>query len=350
MNNETINNKMDWVDNLRVLATISVIFVHVTGNIYEFNKEAITGWWFANIFNGGLRFCVPVFFMLTGALTLSKEISIPLFFKKRVSRVLIPFMLWSVLYTLFSLKQRFFVGNGVSIKETGLLILNQLQFSSSYHFWYIYVLLGLYLFSPIMGKWLRNANSSEMLYFIIIWLVINTLSQPLFEKYRTGIELRYFTGYLGYIVLGYYLAYTEFENRKRVLVVSWILFSVGVLVTLFGTYYLSNKKNWIDLYFYDYVIPNVIAASIGIFLIIKNYKLKNKLVMKIRDFIAKYSFGVYLCHVMILQIIEPMGISWKLIGPGTGIIITTIVCLILCLVLVYSLSKVRFLKYLSGVY
>ena len=69
--------KIYWVDNLRFLATISVIFLHVASPIYfQFGKVSDAYWWTAFLYSGTTRFGVPIFLMLTGALILPKNYSI----------------------------------------------------------------------------------------------------------------------------------------------------------------------------------------------------------------------------------------------------------------------------------
>jgi surface polysaccharide O-acyltransferase-like enzyme len=89
--------KLLFADYMRVLATLSVILLHCAGDyLYQFKlgEMDVTRWWICNIYDSSVRWCVPVFVMLSGVLLLrpKKVESIPDFLKKRMMRVFIPFL------------------------------------------------------------------------------------------------------------------------------------------------------------------------------------------------------------------------------------------------------------------
>jgi surface polysaccharide O-acyltransferase-like enzyme len=74
--------KISWLDNLRVNATIGVILIHASATIlFRFTKVPADYWWMANLYNGGYRYVVPIFVMLSGALLLPREEPIGPFLK-----------------------------------------------------------------------------------------------------------------------------------------------------------------------------------------------------------------------------------------------------------------------------
>ena len=103
-------NTIVWIDNLRILATISVIFLHVSSPLlYNFEGKEDLNWWTGNIYDGTVRFCVPVFVMLTGSLMLSKDYDLNDFLKIKLMRIIIPFLFWSVIYILYGLVSKFLI-------------------------------------------------------------------------------------------------------------------------------------------------------------------------------------------------------------------------------------------------
>lgn len=93
-----------WVSNLRVIATIAVVFVHTASSLVtKFDLLPIELWNYANFYGAIFRFCVPVFVMITGVLMLNKEGEIGVFFKKRFVRIGLPLLFWSVCYVLWSI-------------------------------------------------------------------------------------------------------------------------------------------------------------------------------------------------------------------------------------------------------
>src|ERR1700679_1783645 len=103
MQNE--KERLSWMDNLRALATFGVIFLHVSYLLLgKFDKTPGTfkTWWAGNIYDSSVRFCVPVFLMLSGALVLGNHMPLTIFLKRRFTRLLFPFIFWSIIYMFFN--------------------------------------------------------------------------------------------------------------------------------------------------------------------------------------------------------------------------------------------------------
>jgi surface polysaccharide O-acyltransferase-like enzyme len=342
-------NKTLWFDNLRVIATIGVIFIHVSSD-YAPSSGSITAYnfWVGNIFDSASRFSVPLFVMLSGALLLSKDYGIKVFLKKRLFRLVLPFLFWSLIYISNSLFRRVQDGETLYFFNTIKDILIQLRDGSSIHFWYIYMIIGVYLFIPIIGKWVRIAGEKEMKYFLAIWIFTLIFNQPVIEDFKPDIDLSYFSGFLGYLIVGYYISVKSFHNQKRVNIISTVMILVGLLSTIFGTYLVLYFKNEYVSTFYECLSPNIFLFSTGIFLLCKNKDLSNKTFVTIRDFISQYSYGIFLVHVLVLSYIDDLGIRWNFINPVIGIPTTVFVCLIISSVIIYLVNKVPYGKYISG--
>src|ERR1700743_2355755 len=93
---------IDWISNLRLIALYAVIVLHCTAPVLRFDKVPLADWWVADFYKGLVRFAVPVFVMITGALLLHKKYEIGNFLKKRLLRVVVPFLFWSLVYIWYS--------------------------------------------------------------------------------------------------------------------------------------------------------------------------------------------------------------------------------------------------------
>jgi surface polysaccharide O-acyltransferase-like enzyme len=286
--------------------------------------------------------------MLTGALLLPKHYEISDFLKKKFIRIVLPFIFWGVIYISFLV----FVKVSQGIKFTFLQAIQQLyqifQNGIYPHFWYIYLSIGLYLFIPILGRWARNATEKEILYFLIIWSCILCFNYPIFSKYKIDFSLSYFSGYIGYLVLGYYLSLKSDFGKISAHTISFLLIGLGIGSTVLGTTLSSIVAGKFDKTFYEYLTPNVLLLSIGVFVFFKNQHAKNKRFKKLRMNISKYSYGIYFVHILVLMVLNKIGIIGALINPIIGVPITTLVCIMLSLGIIYCLNKIQLLKNFAG--
>ncbi|SFD16179.1 acyltransferase [Algibacter pectinivorans] len=338
-----MKGKLIWLDNIRVISTLAVVMLHVASPIIpKYGNIPDNIWMIGNIYNGAVRFCVPLFFMLSGALLLSKDYNLNSFLKKRFWRIIPPFIFWSLVYIIYD-----HVLNGkksYTLIDFTKLVIRKIFNGSQHHLWFVYTLLGLYLFIPILRKWVKNSSNNEILYFLIIWLVTIIYSLQNYKLYLPKIPLTNFAGYIGYIVLGYYLS--NFKIKNKYIPIS--MFLIGLIITIVGTYGITVSKNEFSEYFYKYLAPNVILSSAGMFLMLKNTSIKNKKTKQIICFFSDQSFGIYLLHLLILTILNFIGINWSFINPIIAIPITTIICFLLSSLTIHLLRKIKYGKYISG--
>lgn len=343
------DQKFDWADNLRVVATIAVISLHTASHIFfRYNEIPLQPWLFANAYNGLSRFCVPVFVMLSGALLLPRAYEIVDFLKKRGSRLIFPLLFWSLVYIAYNVADRYGEGQHMGLTETVKFICYQLRDGSAYHLWYVYMLIGIYLFVPIIGKAIRNCTEQQILYFLTIWLLVLISRLPYLKMLQSAIDFTYFTGYLGYFILGYYLSLKTFKSRF-ILFYAALLFLAANLVTFSGTWYLTRTNGAAVQSFYENMTPNILCSAIAIFVFFRHLgTLHQPFLVKIRDFIARYSYGIYLVHVLVLTLCYRFGLSGDFVHPAFGIPLLTAFCLLVSAVCVYLVRKLPFGRHISG--
>lgn len=347
-----IKEKFFWIDCLRVLASFGVVLMHTAAPLLNQYGEVSGGdWWTSNFYCNSLRCRIPIFLMITGALILPKTYnSIGEFLGKRVVRIVYPLFFWSVIYLARQLILLFQEGRISSIVDVLKFIVLEMKTGASFHFWYIYVLIGLYLFFPILSEWIRKGSGNEIKYFILIWSVTIISSWPLINIVFPNIELRYFSGFIGFPVLGYLLMKTEYNNEGRIRLISILLALAGTAGTMIGTFLLSKHKGSLSDGLYGHFSPSVIATAIGIFLLFKylNIQKRDGLFSKLILFFSKYSYGIYLSHILILWIMTTLGFNHSFTNPLLGIPFTAILCFILSALLVWGVNKLPAGKYISG--
>ena len=220
----------------------------------------------------------------------------------------------------------------------------------SIQFWYVYMILGLYIFSPILSRWIQNAPIKEIEYLILIWILISIFQ--FFDMDSILLDyLRYFTGAIGYFVLGYYLTIKKnrlLHDRK----LGIILFISGTLITILGTVGLSYMLADQSLFFIQLgdITPGACLQGIGLFIIVFNSDF-NKLDRIITDLIVKISissYGIYLVNILVINLLEKYGIinfnGFALLNIGLSIILV----LIISYAIIELMSRFKILRHFTG--
>ncbi|MCL2115852.1 MAG: acyltransferase [Methanobrevibacter sp.] len=338
-------NRIFYLDQLRALAIIGVIGIHVS----PYFLDSLTGASFLFI----SEFAIPIFLMLSGVLLLNKEYSISEFLKKRYPRIIIPFLFWGCVFVIFAILFQNMSFHFSSL-ETGMLFIGNMFLGiQGYlpHFWYVWLILSVYLFFPIINKWIKNSSFSEIRYFLFIWFITSIFATFDFPYYY--IDLRYFAGSIGFVILGYYLA----KDNNKIIgnIFLWsLLFLISTIVRVV-CYDLSIGTN----HFTIYSTLSVIQAA-SFFLMIKNFN-DNKLFTKVSSFLkngvfgsltvllSKYSYGIYLVHVLFI-------LSFKILIDFTNksaiiwIPFLIIVTLLFSLGFLIILNKIPILNKITGVH
>lgn len=299
-----------WPDRLRNLSTVMVILIHAAAPIAHGEGMDYNGswWWSGNFWNSLTRPGVPLFVMLSGYLLLGKDYPLPDFLKRRFTRVVIPAIFWMVVYSFYN-----YMANGkpATIVEAFRGIVTG---PVHYHLWFIYLIIGLYLVYPMLRPWVRTATQQDYLYLFVMSAFCTWVYKFIATAFGMwiGVYFELFTNNVGYFVLGYYLGTfvpgeagkepsmaVRFFSKKYTPV---ILIVAGTLFTMFGSYWLNiySSTDPAQVYFYDYLTPNVAIASVGWFLLAKRTFNSRPLLDIERDFTAA-SFGVYFAHVLVMD-------------------------------------------------
>ena len=158
------------------------------------------------------------------------------------------------------------------------------------------MLVGIYLLYPIINFFITAAKEIHVRYFLIVWFVVNSvvgIADNIFDV-NLGIELNFFTGYVGYFVLGYYL--NTFTFTKQTVRNAYLLCIAGFLISILFPYVctLFNFEGRHQLIESDFT-PDIVLVVTGLFLWMKNkYYIVEKpsIATKIISDISKESFGI----------------------------------------------------------
>ena len=324
METVTTKQRIIYLDFLKVIAIFLMVANHCVDNVTP--AERALPWYnlWGSVYNSFTRPAIPLFMMVTGILLLPTKMDMGSFYKKRLSRVLIPFLVWSVLYNLFP----WFTGLLNCDPETihvffkwadtsqtfGDALRNILMIPFNFsafavQMWYVYLLIGIYLYIPVFSAWVEKSDKRSQRIFLAIWAV--SLFVPYLRNYLTenlfgecswnefGL-FYYFAGFSGYMLLGYHLVKYPLQMSKvSKYALAAIAFAIGYAVTLIGfknaTAVEGQSEAMVELFF-TFCSPNVALMTFAIFLICKDLRFENK---RVNRFISQFSictFGIWMCH------------------------------------------------------
>lgn len=358
MSQPTNLNRTLYYDILRIVATFAVILLHVSCSYWDTNTFNLD-WNVRNIYDSLVRWCVPIFVMISGALFLNpqKQIFTKKLYTKNIVRIISAFFLWSFIYTIY---QYVFINN----QDITTLIVY--FFNGPYHFWFLYMIVGLYITVPILRQITKDISTTK--YFLIIAfiftfvlpliLVITSKALPFITIKSIGItrlsykifniiNLSIITiGYSGYFILGYYLNYI-FNPSKRQLKFIYSLGIISFILIATFTASISYIKGGLSEYFYDYLTLFVLFEAIAVYLFVKNFTPKLKLslkAIKIITYLSNISFGIYCVHILVLSILSIIGFSSTRFNTIISIPIISVLTFIISSLIAICLHKIPFCR------
>lgn len=322
------NQHIVWLDVVRFIAMFTIVCCHCTDpfNFYPGtapNIGEIKLW--GAIYGSVLRPCVPLFVMITGALLLPVRGDASTFYKKRIPRVFYPFLIWSVLYNLFpwitgllglnpQIILDFFPYAGEEVMQQSFsvsleyILMIPFNFSIlAVHMWYIYLLIGLYLYLPVFSAWVEKASERAKLMFLLAWGV--TLLLPYYYQFVSNYlwgtcswnsfgMLYAFAGFNGYLLLGHYLKNLEW-SLKKTLAIGIPMFAAGYAVTFLGFRHITALPEYTDEMlelFFTYCSLNVVMMTIPVFMLAKKVKVNSERMKKALANLTVCGFGIYMIH------------------------------------------------------
>lgn len=277
---------------IRFVAFLLMVMVHTSPRgMAQLHPD----WWIANAWDSLSRVCVPLFFMLSGALLVDKEEPLDVFFRKRASKILIPFVAWSLLYIAFKI----FVEQN---KSTNPNPMSFLAGPTYFHLWFMYALMGLYMLMPLLRAYYRSASPNLNVYVVsccFLGLSAIPLIKMVIPTFSLAIVINFLPQYAGFMLLGVMF---KKSCSARAAQVSFLGLVACFSITFIATYILSTKTGKLNETFYNYHSLNIVIMSSFAFVLL-NWA-GTKITEKCRSILAELgacSFGAYLMHMMVMQ-------------------------------------------------
>lgn len=325
-------SKIWELDYLRSFAIIGVIIIHSTGRLWWFpyikqvNALAVTttfSWSFA-------AFAVSLFIFISGFVHAyiykNRDIGpIGTFYLKKLLFILPPYVLFAVIYHFYYIIKN--DGEFTLIK----LVFNMLTAGSAYHLWYIAVIIQIYLLYPLIQRlYNRFENHVGLMlgisFFVqFAWCGIKAAALHYFVDITSGSDLdfalsvvleRFFLSHIGYFILGMFIAgrYERFKERLSAMRVATVFIQAGGLLLWCAVLTILTINHYYDLFAIPFmiqatgIIVSKFAISLlsGLLFFYISYRFilgKMQVLHGILAKISAYSFGIYLTHVILLEVI-----------------------------------------------
>ena len=300
------NNKRKriiYIDILNIISIFAVVLLHHNGIVRFYS--ASRAWKTSLIVETAFFWAAPVFLMISGSMLMGyrKKYDTKTFFKKRFTKVLIPFAFWTVVMTIWKVHIKQLVIDKYSIVNLVNIILNY-QEEPIYYFGF--VIIGIYLTMPLLSNLAEDKYRNSLWFTVLLWFIFNSTLPvicALFKISYNGFLKVQIGDYLIFVLLGYLLSTKDLERKYRI-----VLYVLGFLSVVFRyvvTYYLSVRDGFINRTLFEYYEFHSVLLACAVFVFIKNVNwdrfIKSEKISKLLGKVASCSFGIYLIHIIIMH-------------------------------------------------
>ena len=296
--------KTAYFEWLRLFAAAAVVLMHTAAKRWLSISHTVPEWEVLTLWDSLVRWPVPIFIMITGALFLPRKTELKTALGRYIPRMAVGFLVWSGVYALYR----------------GELTLNGLV-SGYYHLWYLPFLCGVYLTLPFLQKIAGDDTLADQLLLVSLtvgtlfpWLVkLGELLLPeqsgLLTTLAGLVNYTFFFDHISLLLLGHRLHRTELSRKQRRVI--YILGLLGVSVTGIATIWATSLTDFQNSLFFDFAAPNNLCAAAALFVFARQHL---RSLPKWVAVPAKHSFGIYLVHALVIDLLADRGyhvLTWN---------------------------------------
>lgn len=336
-----MKQKKVYLEAIRILSLFFVLYTH-TGNYgmhHYLETSNPINYWFSQCMVLLSQTCVPLFFMISGAVLLQKESTFREVWTKRIPRMLIVILLAGLFQYYYN--YRLNPDIGFSLK-----VWLQLTYGGKIctQHWFLYSYLAFLMILPFLQKLVKSLPNRWFLILLGMQVCITGIL-PIFEYYAEypgiNLEIPLFTNCIFYTMLGYYI---EHRSKEEFTGIKPLLFWSGGAL---GAFILNLHMQNISMKEHGSLIYNNLFTGLFtfvIFIIIRYIFTKLKLPKWIEKFLCFCGagvFGTYLLDIPLRNFFEPVYLflntrifsypalfAWLFVCMATGIVFINILKLI----------------------
>lgn len=338
-------SRVTFLDLLRILACFFVIVNHTTAEIFQSRTPEGLTWLAAVTYFFSSKFAVPVFFMISGYLLMSRQEPWSQTFR-RMGRVVLVILLTGILYWLY---------HGLH-QEQGADWQAILANIATIHFqtpsnalWYLYNYLGLLLMMPFFGKMASAMTRQDYhIYFLVYGIVFGTI--PILSHYFDFVKLNphfgvpLFSGHITMLFIGQYFRRFQVKSTLRGVFIAGILFlaMLAFNVTLTLQEARAGSENYLFLDNRSY-LPIVVQGAC-VFYMATGFRCGEK-AGRLVSRIGSCTFGIYLLSDLAIDYLKPVFLMLSgVMHPLFAVVLFEVAIFCACLLVTVLLRSIPGLK------
>ena len=295
---------LPWIELARIAAALAVVVLHVSASVVELADFGSASWWWGNAVDSAVRWCVPVFVMISGALLLDARKNEPIatFYRKRAGRVLWPLVFWSLVYVVWNHRHDL-----AALRPHDFWVAVARGWPH-YHLWYLYMLACLYLFVPCLRDVVARRSRPELWWFTGLAFALAMLNDAVrfFNGNQAGLFTNWFLSYLPYFLLGHLL---HTSSRKPGTGQALAALLATIVATALGCFWLGSARGpGQGLYVYDYLSITTVPMSLCAMVFFRSLTTPVLPAAWVRA-VAPLTLGTYVIHPMYLEWFREHGLQ-----------------------------------------
>ena len=223
--------------------------------------------------------------------------------------------------------------------------------------WYIYLLVGLYLYMPIFSAWVTAASDKSKRLFLYLWGISLLLPYATYfiSPNLLGVcswngfgTFYYFAGFNGYLLLGHMLSKGNDRPTGKIALLAVPMFSIGFLITFKGFRFMTADPNLTEAgfeLFFTYCSINVVMMTAAVFLLVQKARIHSPRIVAMLANLTKCGLGIYLAHYFFIGpaylATVALGLPAALRVPTAAIIVFA--CAWTFIFVIYKLPKAKYI-------
>ncbi len=338
---QTADSRCHYFDFLRVAGAFAVIVIHVAASRWYTTDIHTFEWQVLNFWHGSIvRWAVPVFVMISGALFLSRDIPVRKIYSKYIFRIFTAFVFWSFVYAAHG-----YMKDRDMIKAAGHFL------KGHFHMWFLYVIAGLYMIVPFVKRIAESESLTK--YFLVLAFffaflfpeAVNLIS-IFSEKYgefagslANRFYLQFVGGFTGYFLLGYFLNKEEISSQaiKIIYALGIAGYITGMLLSVTLTM-ITGEPSQI---FYGNLTVNNLFWTTSVFIFLKSkFNYSSRIVLAL----SQYSFGAYLVHAAVILLVGKLGLNTLAFNPLLSIPVISVIVFVISFAISAVLNHIPFIN------